>query len=313
MAKFIGQVLPLTIHVNPLIYDKTNAITKTMPISPALYGDITCIQELKLPEYYDTKPTDDEISAAAKVNELVRWIRLEIVAPIKTYEASFKVKAEKAKEKAIKGKVPPVILDALLNITEDWKQIIYKKKLESLKTLRTRAMEVVTLNRGKIEKEYDKHDRGYLAHCCKMHVIQNNTSTKGGIYRPGENVLIFTPELDSTLEHDAMFTAEQTSQSFLFKMCDKIGGMKQITDDVKVEKVVDWGTPFESAILVEAPGKFRFLMVNSIVHNTSVLGNPYFQFPCIFEGVVINAEDEIKKFTRLSETEIKNEINKLKS
>lgn len=295
-------------EVNAAIYGRGgDKFTTGAPI----YSDITCIQEIKLPDYYDVKPTVAELAEAGEINVRVKWIKDNIVKAIKEYEASFTVKAKKQKEQAQKGKVPQVIFEALLVITEDWKNIIYAKNLESLKMLRERALATVAKYRGQLLSEYAKNDKSFLKYCCVVRVIQDNTSRDARMqddYMP-----IYSAELDSQLEYAAMESAKERSQSFLFKMCDKIGGMKQITDDVKVEKIMGRSNPFESAILVEAKDKFRFVMLNTIVHNRSVRGTPYYQFPCVFENVTIQAAGGEKKFTRLSETEIKKEINDLKA
>lgn len=322
IAKFIRQVLPLSAEdINKEVWKQyPNELGKA---KVRVYNDIMLICDYDYtwnkPEALKTKefsklPVDVQNVLTTYHTNLV-WVMENILPAISKYEASFAVKAKKAKEEAKKGLVPQAIYDALLVITEDWKNIIYTKKLDSLKNLRTRGLEAVTRNKGKMMNQYESGDQGFITYCCQMRVLQDNTSDRSQTYddrRKGNYTPIFSAELDSRLEHDAMSIAVETSQSFLFKMCDKIGGMKQITDDVTVEKVSDWGNPFESAILIEAPSKFRFMMVNSIVHNHSIHGTPYFQFPCIFEGVLINAADGVKKFTRLSETEIKNEINKLK-
>jgi len=79
--------------------------------------------------------------------------------------------------------------------------------------------------------------------------------------------------------------ANAGSEGFFYKMADKMGGLTTHSELKKVEEVMyNKSTPMESKMKFEFADGSQFTVHNSIVVNTSVNGNGYYQYPTTFHS-----------------------------
>ena len=89
---------------------------------------------------------------------------------------------------------------------------------------------------------------------------------------------------DKELEDMCRRIAKDEAEGFLFKMCDKLGGIKM--DGSSITSEPSTSTPFVSFLHVKGEG-FEFSIENKIITNTSPLGTRFYQYPCTFYNVKV--------------------------
>lgn len=234
--------------------------------------------------------TLEEESMLQKMSANMLIVHNAVINPINDYVESLKSRKVKEKENAIKGLVSKEILIGLTNIRNEWEEIIYKSTHEYLLGQRERAKDFLDKNDDGVN--LDRHQSMDISNFLVLGVIT---------YKKTNGYIIVS---DVAIDSKAKQIAKQEADSFLFKMCYKIGGLK-LTSNAVIVKVV--GTePFSSTMKI-TDKNCSFDMFNQIVVNRSVHGNPYYQYPCVFENITINKEE----YTRLSEQELKIKINSL--
>ncbi len=227
------------------------------------------------------------------VKETINIIQTQLVDAIKEYTKEQDAAALRRKQEVIKGQVTKQILAGLMVIRNEWEIVIYDHTLASLIRMRNAAQEFINkVGIGPFPRTKEgKADADVI-----FRYMQN------GVLNTDKQLVS-----DDTLKTISSRSAKDEADSFLYKMCDKIGGLK-LSPDATIENIIrhDKKNPFNSTMkVVDTFGSFD--MFNQIVINTSPLGNPFYQYPCIFENVMINGERD----TRLSEYQIKVKINKL--
>lgn len=288
LGKYINFVLPL--HIETENYDLMRA-------SRAYCSDIMCVRISSIAyirnNYTISKKDEPAVKAwESNINTVVN----ELVEKIKDLEKSMVTNAQRKKQLQIRGLVEPKILAGLDLIAEDWKIILYEQHIKFLESLVARFIELYPSN----NVHPDSIDRKSKSYFMSM-------QAKGVIKWAGKDIsAYYTTTTVEEREKTAKRVAEDGAMSFVHKMCVKLGGIK-FGDDVLLTKTYGQSTPFESDTEVIS-SRFKFTMHNSIITNYSVLGNGYYQFPCVFERVTIGDTT----FTRLSEYELKTKINAIK-
>jgi len=103
--------------------------------------------------------------------------------------------------------------------------------------------------------------------------------------------------------------ADEATQSFFFKMADKLGGMVTDTNIKSVEEVMhSESNPYENRMRFEFKNGSGFSILNKVVMNFSPLGTPFNQFPCTFHEAVLADGSKVKA---PNENSVKKAFNQL--
>lgn len=175
----------------------------------------------------------------------------------------------------IKGKLDPIIKVELEKITERFKLLMvdffnkkFIKRAESLKEI----LPKLNLKDPKDVNILRSYESVYL-----------------------ENNKFVTIKNEEQLLKMAIGIAELQSQSFFFKMADKLGGL---VASGKLESVGEYmnrnSTPFDSFIRFTFKNGSQFIIKSSIVINCSPLGNYFYQYPTTFHDAIDKNGNKIK-------------------
>jgi hypothetical protein len=294
LAKFVPKVIPISPKDVAPTMDRYNF--RVMEVS--LYSDIVyCRQEryeflLDWNYYAYIDLQQDEYDVAETIYNNIGIIENLLVKPINDYLENLKTNAKRNKETAIKGKVPANILAGLSVLRDKWEIIIYDYLIAHFAKRKESAKQFLQEIKDIPAKELSKAHKSVLAHYIEQFII---AKTDNGYHTTSVE---FTTKLSK--EH-----ARNEADSFLFKMCYKIGGL-EIKGDVTIEELTQSEKLFTNSLRLKGE-YFQFDMFNQIVINTSVNNNPYYQYPCVFENIIIKED----KYKRLSEAELKTKLNAL--
>lgn len=286
-AKYVPKFVQLSItEINP---DIVGDITRLKSVN---YGSILSFNVWGLDKYMAVIDSygQDEKAALESLAGNMAFVE-EIKKKLKDLRVSLKSDKIKKQQLAIKGLVPANLLVEIEIISKKWEKIIYQRHFDWLIRMRHHADDFLKTIGYSIEP-YNRENQSDIKRYRQIGVID---------YAPKNALVMCT---DEALQKTAKRVAAAESESFLFKMCDKLGGIK--LDGTSITTPADDNTPFRS-VLVITGNRYSFLMSNTIVTNYSILGNSFYQYPCKFENVVIDGT----KYTVLSEYEVKTKINAL--
>jgi len=202
-----------------------------------------------------------------------------------------KAERERREREEIKGNLDPQLKDALDQTTARFRQIIkdhfiayYTRKVERAIEFHAKPEpaqgEYKDIEQRRIYGQWRK-TRSYFDEVV-------TSATKEGVY---------TYKTAKQLVEMAEWIADTQSQSFFFKMADKMGGMINGTNLIEVKEAISHSNPFESSMVFTFQEDTQFTIINKIVRNTSPLGTPFYQYPCTFhdakvQGEKVNAPNE---------------------
>lgn len=257
-----------------------------------LYDNIIFLkveQQFHLRERLTELPSQADAERRAMRNELVS--RIEALAPlVAAYESMSKrltkngkfpkEEAERLKRAAIKGSLDKKLYAVLDETKTEWFKIIYNYELTWLKDMSLAAMEfVVEINKlSASNTKLNDNQKSRLQFLYSQQVI--DIKDKAYYVRSEEDYMKI-----------AHRRATDESESFFFKMADKLGGL--VTGKrpfIGATRSTDGKTPFSSFMHFTFENKTSFSIENKIITNRSPLNNWFYQYPCTFYNVVIDGE-----------------------
>ncbi len=306
LAKYVPHVLPVTIN-GLITYSLKIGTLRGIKLSSSLTNFRIYISDdimgFPHPDGYEIQKlkelkelTTHDISLILLLEDNLSIINAFLIGAIKEYTKERDAAAIKRKQDIIKGQVNKQILEGLTVIRNEWKEIVFKHTLEYKTKKRLAAQMFLQDNNGGIftNNRENRLKVDAISDYLKDNIITYKSERSEGYVVVSDEVLRKTSDIIATNEAD----------SFLLKMCDKICGLK-LSPSATIENITgEKKNPFNSTMkIIDAFGSFNIF--NQIVINTSPLGNPFYQYPCIFENIIIDG----KKYTRLSEFQIKTKIN----
>lgn len=188
----------------------------------------------------------------------------------------------------IKGALNPTLRTELERITEKFKNTMIAWYFDHYKGRRTKAIEFFKQpvisepkdsNDRDAERKYSIYKRTVRHHDLMMKIMDKKR----------------VPQTDKELKATAEFVAEQGSQSWFFKMADKLGGMVTSSNLKSVSEIMNSkSNPFQSEMRFNFKNGSGFSILNKVVLNYSPLGTPFNQFPCTFHDVVLADGSKVK-------------------
>lgn len=288
----LGKVVPLTLE------EFKPGVTKKYPhlevVRAYTYGDVTCLYV----QYFSKSDfdTEEEYDAIVEFKGYISDLKKRFIEIIGGYLDSLRRNKISKSREEIKGKVNPSVLLSLQNLRSVWEVRMMEKYIESLSKSRDRASEFL-ISTPVIKGDDINTLYGFINSSIVVNVKSNHSSTKNA-----SDYRVCTTE---ELQKIAKNIAEEEAIKWFYKMCDKLGGLLPDKEDITAKELYGNKT-YDSTIKIES-SKFSFMMVNSLVHNTSVLGNPYFQFPCVFK--FLNIGGQVQNI--ISELELKKKLNSI--
>jgi len=195
-----------------------------------------------------------------------------------------KEEAERLRRAAIKGALDKKLFAVLTEIKEEWFKIIYNFELTWLKDMGISAMEFVNeVNAFADVKSHElsKEQQGMRARAQRLYSQEVIDIKDKAYYVRSEAEYMKT----------AHRIASDESESFFFKMADKLGGLvtggRQLVD---ARYTTDAKSPYSSFLHFFFAGDSSFSMENKIITNRSPLNNYFYQYPCTFYNVIIDGE-----------------------
>ena len=301
LAKYIGKIIPLS--AKDILPTDTPSGNYDF-IKAHIYGNIMMCEVNRISQAHEShfkykNLTDTDKSIINSLKQNIETIENLLIKPINEYLETLKSEATKKKESAIKGKVPENLLNKLQEIRDEWETIIkhnyehyYKNLLPIVKDFLSNLPDWRLI---------DDSMRNSINHYLKIEIITYNP--KFDSYTKGSKQYVLSSE--ESIEKTINWLSKNEADQWLFKMCDKLGGIKLSAGNIIIEKL-DGKEPFVATLNIKLPNDFSFNMRNKIVINRSPLGNPYFQYPCTFESIKLSNGMTIKA---MGEKELKEKIN----
>jgi hypothetical protein len=240
-------------------------------------------QWIELKATYDT---DQYIlGEAAKKIDKMRNGRCTVNGKIQNKELR-----ERKQLEEIKGALDPIMRSALEKVTEKFRGTMLEYFTKYFTTKRADAVQWHSTHPEPVREE--KYEEW-----CRWNQIARHYS------EVIQSVLPVEPVGNDTVIKLATEVADQQSQSFFFKMSDKLGGLVASPLKEIKEVMIDKSNPFNSTMRFDFIDGTGFTIENKIVLNTSPLGNPFYQFPCVFKDITaadgntyrVNSEAFVKR------------------
>jgi hypothetical protein len=177
--------------------------------------------------------------------------------------------AQNNRRQEIKGKIDPAINDELVKIRERWENVIYDSRNSRMDALSPFVVEfLLTYNSN------NKSHRDVLYNYRELDMVKYDSHNK---------LRVATKE---EIRETSRMVAISEADKFYYKMIDKLGGfitslnrtllaIRDLTPDYSK-------TPRHSELEFTFTSGYGFNIVNSIVINTSPLGNQFYQYPSTF-------------------------------
>lgn len=241
-----------------------------------LYNNITFLrpeQQWHLQEQPEHEVTRRVVALAPLVNAF------ESMKNRLTKNGKFpKEEAERIRREAIKGALDKKLYLVLDETKQEWAKIIYNYELAWLKDMGLSAMEfVVEINKLNADKvKLNDGQIGRLNFLRSQQVI--DIKDKAYVVRSEQEYMRI-----------AHRRASDESESFFFKMADKLGGL--VTGKrpfINATRSSNSKTPFSSFLHFEFDSRTSFSIENKIITNRSPLNNYFYQYPCTFFDVVLD-------------------------
>ena len=197
-----------------------------------------------------------------------------------------KEEADRIRKEEIKGSLDPDLNREITRLRNKWHPIIYENALVYWKEQRANAIVFLERMNWKDPVSPKRSDKDsleeYKLDCGTFASYFSSGIILEGSYESGKK---YSTCKDRVLEDKALYMADRESESFYFKMADKLGGF--VTDMGKsLKSVKDWdagrATPFESTIRFTFNDGSNFLLKNSIVASRSVNNTFFFRYPATF-------------------------------
>lgn len=210
-----------------------------------------------------------------------------------------KEEADKLKKIAIKGAIHPILKVELTKITEDFRGKIESYFKQSLREKRERA-----------KKWYSENIVSIMQVVATGDSFQQTKEQRSLVFQTKHTINLFSDvtidgctenfKSDTELDEMAATIAANESESFFFKMSDKLGGL--ISPDLESAdgSMSNDSTGKRSYIHFAFKNGSKFSVYNNIVLNWSPLGTGFYQYPTTFYNAFRADGTQIKNVNEAS-------------
>ena len=180
----------------------------------------------------------------------------------------------------IKGKLDPIMRTALETVTDKFRDTMYGYFKTYFTDERVKAVKFFSSNSKPDYSEINAMNK-WNGHCRRYQEMMEDFDTA-------------TSVSDETIVKLAKNISKEQSESFFFKMANKLGGLiatplKEVRNHMMGEN-----NPFRSTLKFDFVDGASFIITNKIVVNTSPLGRPFYQYPCTFHGITLPNGSTVK-------------------
>jgi hypothetical protein len=296
----------------------TSLLYKVFPITPDDYPEYKGneIRAYKTDDLnYALQPvykSDHDSVATKKVADKIDAARLELMPLLDHYKLMDKRRMrngelpkadrEKAEREKIKGDLNPQLRTELERLKEKWYAVVYDYQKNWMEDQRRKAISYMK-EKGSIKPQVDfprkiEHwtDQHKAAH---SHIVTLDNFYSYGVIKHGTKAEGYIPVTDEDIEKDSKRQARDESESWFFKMVDKLGGLvmdfkKELKEVVDGSGITGRGkSPFDAWFSFRFTDGSRFILQNSIVFARSSLGKPFYRYPATFHDAYISTGEKV--------------------